>query len=97
MKPVRLFAIRHGETDYSRERRYAGSRDVPLSPRGTRQCEAVGRALSGAFVGAVYASPLGRAHASAELIAAPHKLAVRVEPAFREMDFGAWAGAVRLH
>ena len=92
MKPVKLFAIRHGETDYSRERRYAGARDVPLSPRGIRQCEAVGHALAGAFVGAVYASPLVRARASAELIAAPHKLAVRTEPAFREMDFGAWAG-----
>ena len=95
MKPVRLFAIRHGETEYSRERRVAGARDVPLSPRGFRQCEAVGRSLAGAFVGAVYASPLQRARASAEPIAAPHKLAVRVAPAFREMDFGAWAGLTR--
>ena len=95
MKPVRLFAIRHGETEYSRERRVAGVRDVPLSPRGLRQCEAVSRSLAGAFVGAVYASPLARARASAEPIAAPHKLAVRVAPAFREMDFGAWAGLTR--
>ena len=62
---------------------------------GSAQCEAVGRSLAGAFVGAVYASPLQRARASAEPIAAPHKLAVRLEPAFREMDFGAWAGLTR--
>jgi broad specificity phosphatase PhoE len=37
VKPVRLLAIRHGETEYVRERRYAGSRDVPLAPRGVRQ------------------------------------------------------------
>ena len=92
MKPVKLFAIRHGETTTPASGDYAGARDVPLSPRGIRQCEAVGHALAGAFVGAVYASPLVRARASAELIAAPHKLAVRTEPAFREMDFGAWAG-----
>jgi broad specificity phosphatase PhoE len=95
VKPVRLFAIRHGETEYARERRYAGARDVPLSPWGLRQCEAAGRSLAGAFVGAVYASPLARARASAEPIARPHKLAVRLAPAFREMDFGAWAGLTR--
>jgi probable phosphoglycerate mutase len=95
VKPVRLFAIRHGETEYVRERRFAGARDVPLSPRGLRQCESVGRSLAGAFVGAVYASPLARARASAESIATPHKLTVRVAPAFREMDFGAWAGLTR--
>ena len=95
MKPVRLFAIRHGETEYVREGRFAGVRDVPLAPPGRRQCEAVARALAGAFVGAVYASPLERARASAAVIAAPHKLEVRLSPAFREMDFGRWTGLTR--
>ena len=95
MKPVRLFAVRHGETEFARERRFAGARDVPLTSRGRRQCEAVARALAGAFVGAVYASPLGRARDSAALIAAPHKLDVRVEAAFREMAFGEWEGLTR--
>jgi broad specificity phosphatase PhoE len=95
VKPVRLFAVRHGDTDYARERRFAGARDVLLTPHGLRQCEEVGRALSGMAVSAVYASPLGRARASASTIAAPHKLDVRVEPAFREMAFGAWEGLTR--
>ena len=95
MKPVRLFAIRHGDTEFARERRFAGGRDVPLSPRGRLQCEAVARALAGTVVSAVYASPLSRARASAELIAAPHKLEVRVEPDFREMAFGEWEGLTR--
>jgi len=95
VKPVRLFAIRHGDTDFARERRFAGSRDVPLTARGRQQCEAVAHALAGTFVTAVYASPQGRARASAELIAAPHKLDVRVEPDFREMAFGEWEGLTR--
>jgi broad specificity phosphatase PhoE len=96
VKPVRLFAIRHGDTEFARERRFAGSRDdVTLTPRGREQCEAVARALAGTVVSAVYSSPLARARASAELIAAPHALAVRVEPAFREMAFGAWEGLTR--
>jgi broad specificity phosphatase PhoE len=92
VKPVRLFAVRHGDTEYARERRFAGAREVPLTPRGRRQCEAVARALAGAFPSAVYASPLARAVDSAALIAAPHKLDVRVAPAFREMAFGEWEG-----
>jgi broad specificity phosphatase PhoE len=95
VKPVRLFAVRHGETEFARERRFAGAREVPLTPRGARQCEAVGRALSGTSLGAVYTSPLERARVTAAAIAAPHTLPVRVEPAFREMAFGAWEGLTR--
>ncbi len=95
MKPVRLFAVRHGDTEFARELRFAGARDVPLTPRGRQQCEAVARALAGAFVAAVYASPLARARDSAAPIAAPHKLQVREEPAFREMAFGEWEGLTR--
>ena len=95
MKPVRLFTIRHGETESARERRFTGARDVPLTPRGLRQCEAVAQALSGVPINAVYASPQARARVSAEAIAAPHKLAVRLEPAFREMTFGEWEGLTR--
>ena len=95
MSTLRLYAIRHGETAWSRERRFAGSRDVPLVEEGLRQCEAVARALAGSFVEAVYASPLARARASAEVIAKPHRLAVQIEPAFREMAFGEWEGLTR--
>jgi broad specificity phosphatase PhoE len=95
VKPVRLFAIRHGETEFARERRFAGAREVPLTPRGRRQCEAVGRALSATPVSAVYTSPLERAQATAAAVAAPHTLPVRVEPAFGEMAFGAWEGLTR--
>jgi broad specificity phosphatase PhoE len=95
VKPLRLLTVRHGETDSARERRFAGSRDVALNPRGRRQCEAVARALAGAHAAVVYASPLGRARESADLIAAPSGLPVRVEPAFREMAFGEWEGLTR--
>jgi broad specificity phosphatase PhoE len=92
---LRLYAIRHGETAWSAERRFAGARDVPLADAGLRQCEAVAQALAGEAVAAVYASPLERARTSAEIVAKPHRLAVQVEPAFREMAFGAWEGLTR--
>ncbi|MEK7713896.1 MAG: histidine phosphatase family protein [candidate division NC10 bacterium] len=95
MSRLRLFVVRHGETAWSRARRFAGARDVPLAPEGLRQCEAVAQALGGKPVAAVYASPLERACASAEVIAKPHRLAVGIEPDFREMAFGEWEGLTR--
>jgi len=92
---LRLFVVRHGETAWSRERRFAGSRDVALEPEGLRQCEAVARALASQVVAAVYASPLERARASAEVIAKPHRLPVEIDPAFGEMAFGEWEGLTR--
>jgi broad specificity phosphatase PhoE len=92
---LRLFVLRHGETAFTRERRFAGWRDVPLTDAGLRQCEAAAAALSGIAVTAVYASPLERARTSAEKIAKPHRLPVRVAPAFRELGFGEWEGRTR--
>ncbi|HXH81530.1 MAG TPA: histidine phosphatase family protein, partial [Candidatus Tectomicrobia bacterium] len=92
MKPVRLFAMRHGETALARERRFAGLRDVPLTGRGRQQADALARALADVPLGAVYASPLGCARETAEVVARPHGLPVIVEPAFREMAFGRWEG-----
>jgi len=96
VRKLRLFVVRHGETAWSRERRFAGARDVPLTPEGLRrQCEAVARTLASQGVAAVYASPLERARASAEVIAKPHRLTVEIEPAFREMALGEWEGLTR--
>ena len=95
MGRLRVFVVRHGETEWVRERRFAGSRDIPLTEVGRDQCAAVARALSGTAVAAVYASPLERARASAEVIAQPHGLPVRIVPAFSEMSFGSWEGLTR--
>jgi broad specificity phosphatase PhoE len=92
---MRLFAIRHGATEYSRDRRFTGSRDVPLTTDGRLQAEAVAQALAGHPVAAVYTSPRERARVCADLIAKPHRLEPRVEPDLREMSFGAWEGLGR--
>jgi len=92
---LRLLVVRHGETEYSRGRRFAGSRDVPLTAAGRRQAEAVAQALAGVAATAVHSSPQARALATAEIVAAPHGLTVTVEPDFREMAFGGWEGMSR--
>ena len=92
---LRAFVVRHGDTAWTRERRYAGWHDIPLAPEGQLQAEAVARALAGVSPATVYASPLERTRATAEAVAKPHRLGVQLEPAFREMGFGAWEGLTR--
>lgn len=77
--------IRHGETDWNRERRYQGLTDVPLSDAGRaalRQADFC--------PGIVYVSPLTRARETAAILFPDAKQIVL--PAFREMDFGAFEG-----
>jgi broad specificity phosphatase PhoE len=92
---MRLLAIRHGETAWSRERRFAGSKDIPLTADGRRQGAALAQALAGTSIAAVYASPLVRARESAEPVASALGLPLGFEPDFREMCFGDWEGLTR--
>lgn len=95
MDTLRLFALRHGETGWTAERRFTGARDVGLTPRGQRQAEALAQALAAEPVVAVYTSPLARTRVTAAAVAAPHGLEVVVEPDVREMAFGDWEGLTR--
>ena len=42
---LRLFLVRHGQTDGNAEGRSQGLRDVPLNDRGRRQADALGERL----------------------------------------------------
>jgi alpha-ribazole phosphatase len=92
---VRLLVVRHAETDWNRERRYQGWRDTPLSEAGRAQARTAGRVLTRQALAAVWSSPLERARETAAAIAAPHRLTVREEAAFKEMRFGVWEGLTR--
>lgn len=85
---TRLVLVRHAETEESARGRCYGRLDVPLSPRGLRQAEALGAALAELPLAAVYASPLARALDTARPIAAAQELDPVVLDALRELDFG---------
>jgi broad specificity phosphatase PhoE len=92
---MRVLLVRHAETDWNRERRFQGRRDIPLSAAGREQAESAARLLAATPLAAVWSSPLSRARETATHIANPHGLAVHVEEAFTEMDFGEWVGLTR--
>ncbi len=85
---MRLFLVRHGETESNRLGLVLGRDDVPLNERGLWQAERVARALAREPLAAVYASPLRRALDTARAVAAPHGLAVQIEQGLIEMDIG---------
>ncbi len=85
---LRLFLVRHGQTDGNAEGRSQGLRDVPLNDRGRRQAEAIGDRLRARPLVAVVASPLARSIATAEAIAAPHGLVVQRDARLVELDHG---------
>jgi broad specificity phosphatase PhoE len=73
-------------------RRFIGHLDVPLSPLGVAQVEALSRRLRGVALDAVYCSDLTRTRHSAEILAAPHRLAPIQDAALREFAMGQWDG-----
>ncbi|MET7961694.1 bifunctional RNase H/acid phosphatase [Micromonospora zamorensis] len=93
---TRLILVRHGETEYTEQRRYSGRGDVPLSEKGRAQVRATGARVAelAPSVGAVLSSPLSRCTATAASIAEAlgGDVPVRTEDDLIECDFGQWEG-----
>ena len=87
-----IIIIRHGETEWNKLGRFQGHSDVPLSPEGRTQAEALGRNLAIEQADAIYASDLTRTMETAAPLAARFGLEVIPDPLLRELNFGAWEG-----
>ncbi len=85
---TRLLLVRHGETEWHAENRYAGVTDVALTPRGVAQAAGLGAWATHSGVDAVACSPLSRARLTASPAAVGLGLAVEVQEGLREVDFG---------
>lgn len=87
--------MRHGEVDNPRHVVYASLPGYGLTERGRTQAEQVGRYLRSAPIVAVWSSPLERAIATAEPIAAHHDLPIRIHEDLGEWRMADdWAGIV---
>ena len=92
-KLQRIVLVRHGETIGESSVRFHGASDVALSDAGRQQMRDLARTLGRECFDLVVASPLRRAWEGAWLMSggAP----VRLEPDFREIDFGRWEGLTK--
>ncbi|MFI0192470.1 histidine phosphatase family protein [Streptomyces sp. NPDC017082] len=87
--------VRHGETVWHAENRYAGRTDVPLTAHGRRQAAELGAWAAGQHLDAVLCSPLSRARLTAAPAATALGLTLRVDERLYEVDFGRGDGLTR--
>ncbi len=93
---MRLIIVRHGQTDWNRERRYMGSTDIELNDEGRRQAEKVAQRLKDYDIKMILTSPMKRALETAREIRRYHPDAeLVVEKDLREVDFGILEGMTK--
>ena len=89
---MRLLLIRHAESVGNAESRLQGHGDFPLSEKGLAQAALLARRLKADPPDHLYASPLSRAHRTAEIVAEAVGLPIEPLPGVQEYDFGAVSG-----
>jgi probable phosphoglycerate mutase len=92
VRRTRLVLARHAVTAQTGPLLSGRTPGIPLSDEGRSQAEALAGRLASLPVVAVYASPIERTTQTAEAVARPHGLAVRLLPGVLEADYGEWTG-----
>ena len=94
-----IYLVRHGQTEFNRERRIQGHVDSPLTELGVRQAQAVAGLLADLIRGEpgwrIVSSPLGRAAATAEVVSQRLSLPVALDARLKEMSWGPHDGRLR--
>lgn len=87
---MRLWLVRHGETEANVAGLYSGHAPTPLTERGIAQAQTLGTLLRNVPVDNVLCSELERARHTTQLILAEREVPVRNMPELNEMFFGDW-------
>lgn len=88
-----LLLIRHGANDWVHGRLAGRIAGVHLNDTGRQQAMSLATRLSALPIDAVYASPLDRTVETAQAIAGPRGLPLRLVEGLQEVDYGEWQGA----
>ncbi|HJC47491.1 MAG TPA: histidine phosphatase family protein [Candidatus Lachnoclostridium pullistercoris] len=89
---MRLYLIRHGQTDWNVAGKIQGCHDIPLNETGKKQAQYLAEGMKKRPVTHVYSSPQIRALETARAIAASQGVEVTAIPGLREVEFGDWEG-----
>lgn len=89
---TKLYLARHGETEDNAAQIMQGQTQGRLNERGRQQALELSERMADEPIDAVIASDLHRAIETADILAAPHHLAVATTPLLRERDWGSFTG-----
>ncbi len=88
-----IYIIRHGETDWNRQKRFQGHTDIALNDEGRLQAVRLGIKLTEVLpFDRLIASDLIRARETAEILNRGYDTPITVDEGLREMNFGQWEG-----
>jgi len=93
---MKLYIIRHGETQWNRERRLQGQTDIPLAGEGIRLAKITGERLREVPFDMAFTSPLKRAVQTAECVLADRQIPICPDKRIQEISFGVWEGECTL-
>jgi len=97
-KVLKLYIVRHGETEWNVIKRFQGQLNTPLTEKGMEKLGETGKKLKNILFDQVYTSELGRTVASAEIILNENngyknnKLELQKLAELNEVYFGVWQG-----
>ena len=97
-KTLKLYIVRHGETEWNVIKRFQGQLNTPLTEKGMEKLRETGKKLENVLFDEVYTSELGRTVASAEIILNENrgyrnkKLELKKLAELNEVYFGVWQG-----
>ncbi|NPD90438.1 MAG: histidine phosphatase family protein [Asgard group archaeon] len=85
---MKIYLVRHGETEYNRKKLLMGQKDIPLNEKGVKQAEKLAKYMKNKVLTAIYSSDLSRAFKTAEIIAEEVDLPVIRVQEFKEHSLG---------
>ncbi|MBL8675817.1 MAG: histidine phosphatase family protein [Alphaproteobacteria bacterium] len=90
-----FYFVRHGETNWNKEARIMGQKDIPLNEKGMEQAKNAAKLLKMVNFTLILSSPLIRAYKTAEIIAdQTHKPIVVIEE-LKEVSLGIREGDIK--
>ncbi|MFH1228692.1 MAG: histidine phosphatase family protein [Planctomycetota bacterium] len=87
---MKLYLIRHGETDYTESGRLCGIIDAPLNRKGIKQAKKLAKQLKRIGPMVIYASPLSRTMQTARIVGRETRI-IKC-PELKETNLGRWEG-----
>ncbi|MDZ7860417.1 MAG: histidine phosphatase family protein [Candidatus Krumholzibacteriota bacterium] len=87
-----LYFIRHGQTDWNREKRVMGRLKVPVNKTGGEEARRTAEFLSDEGIEIIYSGTLKRTRQTADILSDVLRVNIREDPRLDESSFENWVG-----